>query len=184
LFHRSGDREHLVCNGFQVEIVKEHGKKGEDFDLLAAKGGITVSVEVTSKLDGPLTAQTLKNTLHAKRSQVPPNRPAVLYLHIPADWMQSESDAFPIFNEVFVEFMKRSRRFNVIVLVWEKVIPLLGGGIPTMSSRACFNNRPRHPFENPQQFEIQLSQPGHGLALSFLEKLKTRFRNRTHEPPS
>jgi hypothetical protein len=70
----------LVCNGFQIEIIKEHGIRGGDFDLLASKDGTTISVEVTSKIDGPLTVQTISNTLHAKRDQVPPDRPAVLYM--------------------------------------------------------------------------------------------------------
>jgi hypothetical protein len=68
----------LVRNGFQIKIIKETGVRGEDFDLLAIRDGTTVSVEVTSKVEGPLRTQTIENTLHAKRDQVPANRPAVL----------------------------------------------------------------------------------------------------------
>ena len=158
----------LVFNGFQVEILKEHGKKGEDFDLLATKDGATISVEVTSKLDGALTVKRIKNTLQAKRRQVSPDRPAVLYIHVPADWMRLELESMPVFDEAFQKFMSSSRRFNVIVLASEAVVPYLNGGIPTTLTRACFNNRPRHPLEHPGLFQVQL-----GKTASFLERLRS-----------
>jgi hypothetical protein len=140
-------------------------------------------VEITSKLDGPLTVKTIRNTLHAKRNQVPSDRPAVLYVQIPSDWMRSEPTAMPVFNEALLELMKRSKRFNAVILVWEEVIPLVGGGIHTMSTRACFNDQPRHPFADPHLFEIPLSEGRYGPALSFLEKLKAKRRNRAHKSP-
>jgi len=63
----------LLFNGFDVEIVKESGVRGDDFDLFATRRGSTVSVEVKSKPEGELTAQTIRNTLHSKRDQVSPH---------------------------------------------------------------------------------------------------------------
>jgi hypothetical protein len=163
----------LVFNGFEVEIIKESGIRGEDFDLLATKDGITVSVEVTSKEDGPLTDKTIKNTLHSKRSQVPPTRPAVLYLHIPAEWMNDTAGAQAEFNKAIDEFLHRSSRFNAIVLVWEMVIPFMDGGFPQMTMWACYNNFPRHPFGGMQLFTDRKSVDGQiRMAHSFLDDLK------------
>jgi hypothetical protein len=163
----------LVYNGFDVEIIKESGIRGEDFDLLATKDGITLSVEVTSKEDGPLTDKTIKNTLHSKRKQVPPTRPAVLYLHIPAEWMNDEVGAQAEFNKAIDGFLRRSSRFNAIVLVWEMVIPFLDGGFTQMTMWPCYNNFPRHPFGGMQLFTPIKSVDGHiRLAHSFLDDLK------------
>lgn len=161
----------LVIKGFEVEIVKEHGRKGQDFDILATKGEIAVSVEVTSKLEGPLTIATIRNTLNAKRRQVPPDRPAALYLHIPPDWTRPGS--FALLQKACADFMKGSRRFNALVFVWEEVLPRVGGGIPTMATCACFNERPRHPFEDRELFEIQPP-----MALSLTEKLRAERTRR------
>jgi hypothetical protein len=163
----------LVFNGFEVEIIKESGVKGEDFDLLAKKDSITISVEVTSKEDGPLTVQTIKNTLHSKRNQVPGNRPAVLYIHIPAEWMSNIPKAQTIFSEAIVNFIARSKRFNAVVLVWEHVIPFMKGGFPQLTMWACYNNIPRYSFEGIRLFEPRKGSDGKiRFAYSFLDDLK------------
>ncbi len=162
-----------VYNGFQVEIIKESGKRGEDFDLSAIKDGTAVSVEVTSKIDGPLTVRTIKNTLHDKRSQVPADCPAVLYTHIPAEWMRHEAKSSDVLTEAVVEFIKRSKRFNIIVFVWEEVIPFMTGGFPILSMRACFNEMPRHRFEPRHLFEPQQRPDQRStMAYNFLERLE------------
>lgn len=165
----------LVCNGFGVEILKEKGVRGEDFDLLATIGSAAISVEVTSKLDGPLTVHTIKNTLHSKRDQVPAHRPAALYIHIPAEWMRDEALGLAAFTEAIVKFVNASKRFNAIMLVWEEVIPFANGGFPGVSMRACFNERPRHPFEPRQLLEVQFAANGQRtMAHSFLDRIKAK----------
>jgi hypothetical protein len=163
----------LVFNGFHIEIIKETGVRGEDFDLLATKDGERVSVEVTSKIDGPMTVRTISNTLHSKRDQVPAGRPAVLYMHIPPGWLRQEKIGMPTFTKAILNFSKRSKRFNAIVLVSEEVVPHLNGGFPTMMLRACFNERPRHFFAARHLFEPQQLRDGRRrMALSFLDSIK------------
>lgn len=72
--------------GLQVEIVQESGMRGTDFDFLAHGRKQDVSVEVTTKNPGPLTTGTIKNTLRKKRSQVPSERAALLFIIIPEEW--------------------------------------------------------------------------------------------------
>jgi len=95
-------------------------------------------------------------------------------MHIPAEWMRDEAKALPVFTDPIIEFVKRSRRFNAIVFVWEEVLPFLRGGFPTMSLRACFNDRPRHNFEPRNMFEMRQVNDELRMARSFLNAIKTR----------
>lgn len=167
----------LVFNGFEVEIVKETGIRGDDFDLLATRGGSTVSVEVTSKREGKLTVQTVKNTLDSKRNQVPPHRPAILYMHVPAEWMKGRR-AFIVFSRAIRDFFLRSRRFNAIILISEEVVPFLNGGFPRTEMQPCYSHIARHPFTwmelftpMPKDGKIQCAQS----LLQWLKKHRTKI---------
>jgi hypothetical protein len=142
----------LVYNGLRVAVVKEVGRRGQDFDLLGSVGETTISVEVTSKVEGVLTVQGIRNTLYSKRNQVPPVRPAVLYLHVPGQWMRNYRRAIRVFTRAFREFSLRSRRYNAFVLVWEDILPIFNGGFPQLVMRACYNNRARIPFVQTDLF--------------------------------
>ena len=164
----------LAYNGFELEIIEETGIRGNDFDLAATKEGITFSIEVTAKEDGPLTVKTISNTLNNKRTQVPPDRPAVLYIRIPAEWMRDTSVAQPIFTEAFSEFCLKSSRFNAMVLVWEEVTPFLNGGLMQMHIWACYNHIPRHLHSEVYLMEPVEAPDGRKLlAHSFFDFLKS-----------
>lgn len=162
----------LVYNGFQVEIVKETGVRGDDFDLLASSDANKVSVEVTSKIEGPLTTRTIANTLQSKRDQVPDSRPAVLYISISPKWMHNEKRAYQIFTSAINRFGLRSRRFNAVVLTWEEVIPAFDGGFPTMMIRACYIHRARFPLPQADLFSPVPRNGKIRVARSLLETLE------------
>jgi len=148
---------------------------------MATRGNDVVSVEVTSKVEGDLTVKTINNTLHAKRNQVPATRPAVLYMHIPAEWMRRDN-AYRILSEAIVEFSLRSKRFNSIVFVWEEVVPHMNGGIPQMIMHACYHNFPRHRFEplnlfEPMGTEDQQGKVAHSL-IHALRKHRDALQNK------
>jgi hypothetical protein len=165
----------LVCNGFRITIIKESGARGEDFDLFATRDRRAVSVEVTSKIEGQLTVKTIRNTLRAKRDQVPADRPAVLYMHIPPEWMRDQAACIAILTEAIIDFLRRSKRFNAIVFVWEEIIPFLNGGFPRVTVKACFNEQPRYPFEPRNLFTDPMIVNGRNrMALSFLESLRAK----------
>jgi hypothetical protein len=136
-----------VANGFGVEIVGESGLRGRDFDLTASRAGMTLNIEVTGKDEIPLSAKTIRNTLTSKRTQLPTTGPAVVYMHIPANWMQDKKAAQAIFSEAFIDVFSRSRRFNAVVLVWEYVMGTPDGGTSHVEVWPCHNNNPRHAFD-------------------------------------
>jgi hypothetical protein len=165
----------LVYNGFDVEIKNEVGIRGEDFDMAATKDGVTLEVEVTTKEPGPLTVNTIKNTIKGKRTQVSGNHPAVLYIRIPSEWMEDGHAALQMFTEAFLDFWSRSTRFNAFVLVWEEVKLFGSGGRVQMKMQACYVNAPSHahPFLNlitPVEDSLGRSL----LANSFYEFLKSK----------
>jgi hypothetical protein len=171
----------LAYNGMQVEVIGESGTRGEDFDLAATKDDVTVSVEITAKEAGPLTVQTLTNTLKSKRTQVPNNRPAVLYIRVPAEWDPSLPANHAIFHRAFNDFCRGSRRINAIVLVWEEVLGFMGGAFTPMTMWACHNNNPRHPYPVEHFFLPRATPDGEVLLahsfLDFLEKLEAEKHN-------
>jgi hypothetical protein len=165
----------LVYNGFDVEIKNEVGIRGEDFDMAATKDGVTLEVEVTTKEPGPLTVNTIKNTIKGKRTQVSGNHPAVLYIRIPSEWMEDGHAALQMFTEAFLDFWSRSTRFNALVLVWEEVKLFGSGGRVQMKMQACYVNPPSHahPFLNlitPVEDSLGRSL----LANSFYDFLKSK----------
>src|ERR1700721_1088652 len=78
-----------AANGFKVEIVGESGLRGRDFALTATPEAVAVNIEVTSKDEIPLSAKTVRITLKSKRTQLPTTGPPILYMHLPANWMQN-----------------------------------------------------------------------------------------------
>jgi hypothetical protein len=95
------------------------------FGLVTTPEG-TVS-EVTSIIGGPPSVRSLLNKLHNKRSQLPSNRPAILYLSLPDIWMDNRNLGFLILNAAARQFMIRSKRMNSIVFIGERYIPSYGG---------------------------------------------------------
>ena len=168
----------LVTNRCEVEIVGESGIRGNDFDLLAKVEQTPVSVEVTVISGADLSAKTVSNRLHEKRDQVPGDRPAWLYLHVPAPWMTDDASAYAVFTEAIGKFMTRSQRFNGITLVWEEVIPILTGGIPQMSMRSAHNNRPRHSIPDVTVFTVKPNAEGKLCYASSLVERVTAYRDK------
>jgi hypothetical protein len=168
----------LVRNGASVQIIGESGKRGEDFDLLATVRGVPVSVEVSGFESGALSVRTILNKLRSKRRQVPADRPAVLYLIVPDDWMKNYTTAFLVFNQAIVSFMQRSKRFNAIVLLWEGVTAAQGGGWAHGGLQPVYNNSPRWRIPDLSVFSLKRDKwSQYRTSDSFLAALRSgRFR--------
>ena len=143
----------LTKNGGRVDGVKESGIKGEDFDLLVTHLNAQVSVEVTAATAAIPSARAITNKLKEKASQVPPDRPAVLYLHVPASWMY-EPLGRRVLGPPISRFMRNSHRFGMIVLNWEDIIPRIpgGGGYPKWTMQPIYSHVARHPLPDTSHF--------------------------------
>lgn len=135
-------------DGFEVEIIKESGIRGSDFDFVARRQEQSISVEVTAKEPVPLTVETIKNTLNQKRTQVPAHRPAILYVLIPECWTQDGQTAEAVLSEAIGSFFKSSQRFNAVILCWQKSIVLGEGRVISEVRLPYLHCSPRHPIHS------------------------------------
>jgi hypothetical protein len=161
-------------------MQRESGSKGADFDLLISKHDAQICVEVTARKDGPCTVEAIENTIRKKRKQLPPGKPAILFIRVPAAWMRNEKRYQSILGKAISNVFRRSRRLNAVVFVWEEAVPYLSGANIQMSIRACYHNSPRHSSPDIHQLE---GAPVEGrrniLAGSFLEWLEAVEATRT-----
>ncbi|MEX0959538.1 MAG: hypothetical protein WDZ63_09650 [Burkholderiales bacterium] len=134
----------------QVNITATTGKRGEDFDFTVSREGLNISVEVTSRDVAPLSVETVINTLQKKRTQVPTDRPAVLYIVIPTEWTADGKTAEAIFAESTTAFFRNSARINAVVFVWEPMIIINEGMIVGLAQRPYEHPHPRHCIGNSQ----------------------------------
>lgn len=150
----------LVRNKVSVKLIGKSGKKGQDFDLLATVRGMPVSVEVTSINETTvMSAHAIVNKLNHKRNQVPASRPAILYLLVPDQWMRNYTSAFLILNAALARFMRTSRRFNAVILTWERV-DLTGGISIRRLLQAVYNNNPRFHIPDLSVFGMMRNKWG------------------------
>jgi hypothetical protein len=145
----------LIHNGCSVRVVGESGVRGQDFDLAATVRGVQVSVEVTEIMGGHLSISTALNKLQGKRNQVPPDRPAVLYVHIPESWMQQRALSVLILDAAIRRFFFRSRRYNMVVLMWETFRFTPDGGVSQMFFQPVYNNRARFKIPDCTVFSVK-----------------------------
>ena len=174
-------------DGFQVEIVQETGVRGADFDFIAHGPCQDISIEVTAKESTPLTIATIKNTLAGKRSQVPADRAAILYIIIPEEWTEDARVADAIFSDALSNFFRGSKRFNVVVLVWQAVIALGEGRIFASTYRPYEHPLPRYPLDDtsflrPDHPRGDLSALRYRVEIDSAG-LKRELENTNSEPP-
>jgi hypothetical protein len=164
----------LAHNGCGVRIIGESGVRGTDFDMLATVRGVDVSVEVTEVIGTELKVSSLLNKLNGKRNQVPANRPAVLYVLVPDQWMKNQTLAFLVINQAITRFMRGSRRFNAVIFVWEEIRPAPGGGVLQRFLQPVFNNKPRWPIKDLAAFGMKKDKWGsRRYTNSLLDALRT-----------
>ena len=133
-----------------------------------------MSVEVTVIAKGPMTVDTILKKLHGKRDQVPPDRPAVLYIHIPETWIQNRSLPFLILDAAIRRFFLRSRRYNIVVFLWESVRIAPEGNTAHMHVQPVYNNHPRFRIPDYTAFSLKRNKWGmQRISRSLLDALRT-----------
>jgi hypothetical protein len=109
--------------GFGIDMRPESGERGSDFDFIASRHRLTVNVEVTALEEKDFYERTAINALNHKRRQLPDDKPAVIFVIIPAKWETSVDDinqwTASVANEFFIG---GSRRINIIVFQVERHI--------------------------------------------------------------
>jgi len=68
--------------GYDVSVRLTTFRKKEDFDFTAIRGNLTVNVECTALEEKPFYEKTFSNALNTKRTQLPNDAPAVIFVRI------------------------------------------------------------------------------------------------------
>ena len=167
----------LVMHGYAVVVREEINQRGSDFDLEITKENEKISVEVTGKAENSLTPNTLINTLNKKRNQVPDSQPAVLYIHVPADWM-STPENMNVFEKVFKSSTSNLKRYHVCVLACEEVFEHNEGGSQVFSLQSVINRKARLLVNEPQVFgRVPMHADEECLARSYLGSVRKAHGN-------
>jgi hypothetical protein len=141
--------------GFKIHVKPQRNRLGEDFDFMASRDDLQVNVEATALKEKDFNEQTALNALKAKREQLATDKPAVIFCLFPSSW----EGVIPNINEwaaqVAEEFLRPTRRVNVVVFQIERRIDWSGqktGAMFTVS-KAFFNEAPRHSADLSFLFE-------------------------------
>ena len=132
--------------GFDVEVRRETGIRGADFDFLAKKGSISIAVEVTALDEKPFRELAIKNALGKKRSQLPSHIPSVIYCLVPTIWKAIRIDLDSHVETAATAFMDGTERVNVVVIAIERHVdgPTPGTGSVSLICKPVTSRRPRH----------------------------------------
>lgn len=143
-FLEAAAAEAFAENRFRVEIVRESGKRGADFDFAAHKAGITLNVEVTGLTSQALTQRAIENVLNNKRNQVPADKPAVLFVTIPEAWTHDGQAAEEAIGSAVTAFFRGSKRLNAVVFSWEAILSVGDARMFAVTQKPYFHPTPRH----------------------------------------
>jgi hypothetical protein len=83
----------LYINDANFRFVIPHGKKGNDYDLeITYPDGEIVCGETKCKIESTqLSTNTISNALQKARGQLPEDRPGIIFLMFPQQWLEASS---------------------------------------------------------------------------------------------
>ena len=144
----------LFQSGLKFAFRPERGVRGDDYDVEMYLESETIACEMKCKLESTaLTEATVRNTIADVRAQLPPDRPSVVYLKIPAPWLQEPNIAATLSAGLNAAFAK-SRRISAVVFHWEEwnIVPE-GGAVRIVRTRTERNPRARLPWPDSGQLK-------------------------------
>ncbi len=147
-FYEANIANDFINGEFDIEIRKETGQRGSDFDFAARKARQTINVEVTAKDAEVPSEGTFYNTLQYKRTQVPADAPAILYVFLPQTWSSNESAMKQATVAGTERFFRGSQRFNAVVIIWEIMQPLAEGMVVREVGHTFMHPNPRHKIDD------------------------------------
>lgn len=136
---------YFIEERYNVVIREETGVRGNDFDFAVFNNKEKINVEVSEFSSDQFSASMLKNKLNEKRSQLPPEKPAILFLTCPESWDIYGPLDFPMMRETF-SFFGRTKRINAVVFQSATVKNVGPGFAWIVHSKRYVNSSARHPF--------------------------------------
>jgi hypothetical protein len=149
----------LYRRAIPFRFVKESGSTGQDYDMEAVVGNTIVACEGKCRIEGPEWGESkLRGTLNQARSQLPTDRPTLIFVKLPESWTV-EDGLVPNGRAALAKLLGNSGRVSVVVFHWQKMWSFGTGGA-TAEDRYRIINNPKARFPLPQFGEIYTSRQG------------------------
>ena len=94
--------------------------KTEDFDFAIENGDVFANVEVTGLRGPDFSEKTVANALHAKRTQLPREAPAIIVCVTPCEWNERVENLDEILTKAAQEFLRTTQRINWVLFATEE----------------------------------------------------------------
>lgn len=111
----------LAVPEFNFRFVTPTGVKGKDYDgeiVTSASRIVCCEIKARSEQTNP-TQQTLWNTFEHARKQLPKDKPAMILVKIPEDWLK-KPDISSIVETAIDRIFRQSNRIVAFVFTWEE----------------------------------------------------------------
>jgi hypothetical protein len=114
---------HLAKAGEDVWIIDPNAVEGHSPDAIVVLSGHEVAAEVKAKISQPVAdyrPSLIQNPLsEARKKQLPPRGPSIIYLQIASPWSDDEHVLMSI-DETVKAWLRNTRRVNAVVLMVER----------------------------------------------------------------
>ena len=101
------------------------GARGEDVDLIVSHREDETCVEAKRRSSVPYHADRLSNTPRTARRQLPRDRPTVVVLDVPREWLEDPSFKAELGDVVF-DFLRQTKSVNLVQLIGKFYVQLPG----------------------------------------------------------
>jgi hypothetical protein len=114
----------LYASGVTFRYVKPQQKRGLDYDVeITLPDGCVVCADAKCKIETTAFSEhTVKNSLQTARKQFPEDRPSIIFVKVPAQWLEQKSIGKSL-NDIAKEFLRGTGRivsvkFYISQLIW------------------------------------------------------------------
>jgi hypothetical protein len=113
----------LYTSEIDFRFVKPQQKKGSDYDVeIILSDGCVVCADAKCKIEArDFSEETVKNSLHEARKQFPSDRPSVIFMKIPTQWMDARYAKKPL-NGIAEHFLRGTGRIVSVKFYVSEVI--------------------------------------------------------------
>ncbi len=137
--------------GFDILVRGREGqpRRGEDFDFQARSSKSVINVEVTSLVETGDWRRSIRNSVEAKRKQLPKNEPGIIYCLLPQQWVNLYGGN--LFFSMWYQanrILARTGRVNAVVFGLEQFYDYGEQGVgATFTTSPIINVQPRFPVD-------------------------------------
>jgi hypothetical protein len=134
----------LFRHGIPLKYVVPTSRKGEDYDMeVRLPNGMYGCVDAKCKIEGgSLSVPSIENTLKKGRKQLPSDRPGMIFLKHPPDWLE-DPHLVEKFSAVASKFFRTTQRIVSVKFYVEPLLTIDGFVSQRLGFKEFSNQRTR-----------------------------------------